>query len=675
MLSPSTTESRLALSTRRWTWIALLVALAPACAASSDLANEADESGEAALCPSPGSVRGVDVSYFQHAVNWHAVKASGVDFAYARAADGDDFSDPTFKENWKSIKAAGLLRGAYQYFEPSQSPDAQADLMVARINDAGGFKDGDLPPVLDIETTDGVSGGTIASRAVAWAERVEKKLHTRAVFYIAPGFFSGIGSPQALTKFDLWEADWGVSCPGVPSAFHGFKFWQYSDVGSVPGISGHVDLDRFDGTLADLKKYAGGSGGGGHKGPSLAEEEGTIGIAELDDNGSTDINGDGRADACAFNGTGIRCYLSRGDKFADQPIDGPDLPKDERGEVQYLSTLRFADINGDGRSDLCIREQHGVVCWLSDGHGFGKAIHTGELSDHDGFDDPRNYSSMRLADVNGDGKADLCVRTNQSFKCWLATGHGFGKEIDGPNWSEKNSFDEESHWATIRMADINGDGKADVCARTHTGIECWLSNGHGFPQHVAGPELDEKSWADADNWSTIRFADINGDGKADLCLRRNGGISCWHSLGHSFGHEIKGPDLSTDGGWDQFDKYSTLRLADVDGDGRADLCARRNDGLTCWLSKGDHFGAAIESSMLSDDADGDKPSHYRTLRFADIDGDGRQDLCFRNETGLSCHLANSAGGFGKVIPGPEWSDKNGWDAQVRYGTIMINGGH
>ena len=68
--------------------------------------------------------------------------------------------------------------------------------------------------------------------------------------------------------------------------------------------------------------------------------------------------------------------------------------------------------------------------------------------------------------------------------------------------------------------------------------------------------------------------------------------------------------------------------------------------------------------MLGDAADGDDPSHYRTIRFADVDGDGKQDLCYRTTTGLACHLANSAGGFGAAIDGPAWSDANGWDEQA-----------
>ncbi|HVY44527.1 MAG TPA: GH25 family lysozyme, partial [Minicystis sp.] len=652
----------------------IAIAVAPllaSCAASTDVDGEGVGATDDALSCPANAVRGVDVSDYQQHVDWHAVKASGVGFAYAQAADGAAFTDQTFVANWQGIKAAGMLRGAYQYFEPSEGGAAQADVLLARLEAAGGFDDGDLPPALDIETTDGQSGAVVASRALDWANRIEQQLHKKPLVYVAPGFFSSIGSPHSLTKLPLWEADWGVSCPSLPAGFGSYAFWQSTDHASVPGIAGAVDGDRFRGSLADLQAFAG--AGGGPKGPSLPALEAVVGIAEMDGSGSTDVDGDGKADACAFNGASIRCYLSHGHAFADAPIDGPDLPGDEASQRAFYSTIRFADIDGNGKADVCAREKSGMVCWRSDGHGFGKALHTGKLSDADGFGDPSNYGTIRLADVDGDGKADLCARTNKTFKCWLSTGHGFDQAIDGPDWSDDAGFDEQSHWATIRMADVDGDGRADVCARTHDRIACWLSNGHGFPTHVSGPALDDDAWHDADNWATVRFGDINGDHKADLCLRRNDGISCWRSRGDHFGHEIQGPRLSTHDGWDQFDKYSTIRLADVDGDGRADLCARRNAGMTCWPSRSDHFGAAVETTMLADDVHGDDPSHYRTIRFADVDGDGAQDLCYRSGDGLSCHLANGQGGFGAAIPGPAWSHANGWDEQRRYATIMLNG--
>ena len=220
------------------------------------------------------------------------------------------------------------------------------------------------------------------------------------VVYISPGFYSGIGSPGSLTKMPLWEADWGVSCPSVPSGFHGFTFWQSSESASVPGISGHVDEDRFNGTRADLTAFAK-QAPAKPKAPTLADDEGTFAIAELDGNGTTDIDGDGKADACAFNGTSINCYLSRGDKFAAQPIDGPDLPADEASKSEFYSTIRFADINGDGKADICARESTGVVCWLSDGHGFGEAIRTGEA---DGQGWVRRRAELLEHSIRGRGR-------------------------------------------------------------------------------------------------------------------------------------------------------------------------------------------------------------------------------------------------------------------------------
>ncbi|HEY4120662.1 MAG TPA: GH25 family lysozyme, partial [Byssovorax sp.] len=347
-------DSHSGLPSRR-TLALLALALLPACAGSSGVDVEGDGSGDDALTCSHAMLKGVDVSDYQLTVDWHAVHAAGFDFAYAQAGDGLSFSDHTFVENWRGIRAAGLARGAYQYFEPSQGAKAQADALLARIDAAGGFEDGDLPPALDVETADGESGGAIAAGAAAWAARIEQKLGVTPVVYISPGFYSSIGAPQSLTKMPLWEADWGVSCPSVPSGFHGFTFWQSSESASVPGISGHVDEDRFDGTRADLAAL-GEQAPAKPKPPTLADDEGTFAIAELDGNGTTDIDGDGKADACAFNGTSINCYLSRGDKFAAEPIDGPSLPADEATQSEFYSTIRFADINGDGRADICARE-------------------------------------------------------------------------------------------------------------------------------------------------------------------------------------------------------------------------------------------------------------------------------------------------------------------------------
>jgi hypothetical protein len=60
----------------------------------------------------------------------------------------------------------------------------------------------------------------------------------------------------------LWIAQYTTLCPDLTSPWNTWAFWQYSESGSVPGISGGIDVDRFNGTFDELRALAGGSGGG-----------------------------------------------------------------------------------------------------------------------------------------------------------------------------------------------------------------------------------------------------------------------------------------------------------------------------------------------------------------------------------------------------------------------------
>src|SRR5689334_7195445 len=106
---------------------------------------------EIVVCPGPTTLEGIDVSYYQPNVDWNAVKASGREFAVARINDGT-FMDPDFDKNWAGMKAAGLIRGAYQFFRPGQDAAVQADVVIQKVGFLG---PGDLPVTLDMEATDG----------------------------------------------------------------------------------------------------------------------------------------------------------------------------------------------------------------------------------------------------------------------------------------------------------------------------------------------------------------------------------------------------------------------------------------------------------------------------------------------------------------------------------------
>lgn len=93
-----------------------------------------DSTGEALVnvCPKSGTlVKGVDVSKWQATIDWTKVKGAGYDFAFIRASDGLNYPDGMFQANWQGAKAAGVIRGVYQFFRPSRDPIAQAGKMQA----------------------------------------------------------------------------------------------------------------------------------------------------------------------------------------------------------------------------------------------------------------------------------------------------------------------------------------------------------------------------------------------------------------------------------------------------------------------------------------------------------------------------------------------------------------
>jgi len=205
------------------------------------------------VCPDGPTLKGIDVSYYQGNVDWQAVKDSGRVFAFARVNHGS-FIDPEFQDNWGDMKAAGIIRGAYQFFDPSSNAIDQAQILIDRVGMLG---PGDLPAVLDIEQTEGASAATIATRVQNWMAAVEQGTGKKPIIYTGKYFWNSNVHSDAFNDHPLWVANWFVDCPDLPADWNDWVFWQHSDSGSVPGISGAVDLDRFNGSLAMLEAFAG----------------------------------------------------------------------------------------------------------------------------------------------------------------------------------------------------------------------------------------------------------------------------------------------------------------------------------------------------------------------------------------------------------------------------------
>lgn len=232
--------------------------LAIASVASACWSDEADNEpvgesqDELRKCADGPTLKGIDISKYQETVDWKKVKGAGQTFAFSRTSDGLKYPDAYFTKNWKGMKAAGLIRGAYQFFRPAQNPTAQANDLIERIESAGGLLPGDLPPVLDLEVTDGVAKATVVSRAKTWIKVVEAKYKIKPLVYTGNNMASVTQSH--FSAYHLWVPNYGATCPLMPSGWKNWKFWQTSESGTVSGVNGPCDTNLFNGNVTKLKE-------------------------------------------------------------------------------------------------------------------------------------------------------------------------------------------------------------------------------------------------------------------------------------------------------------------------------------------------------------------------------------------------------------------------------------
>ncbi len=198
------------------------------------------------------AVQGIDVASYQGYPSWPRVRDTGLSFAFTKATEGTTYTNPYFATNWGRMKAARLVRGAYHYGRPGTDPVAQANFFVDTVRPVAG----DLQLVLDIETADGKSPAQVRAWVVAFLNRVQARTGRPGIIYTGFYFWRDSAGNSTNLNCPLWLAAYRDSPTSptnlVPAAWSAWSFWQYTSSGRVPGVSGDVDRNAWNGTLASL---------------------------------------------------------------------------------------------------------------------------------------------------------------------------------------------------------------------------------------------------------------------------------------------------------------------------------------------------------------------------------------------------------------------------------------
>ena len=198
------------------------------------------------------TIHGIDVSRYQYSIDWQAVKEMQdkqvkIGFAFIKATEGLGRVDATFRQNWYHAKRAMVPRGAYHFFISSKSGKAQAENFIATVS----LAKGDLPPVLDIESTNGASAAEIQERVKDWLQMVEQYYKVKPIIYTNIDFYENFLDGQ-FDAYPLWIAHYLVK--DKPRINRKWSFWQHNESGRVNGINAYVDFNVFNGDSTAFRK-------------------------------------------------------------------------------------------------------------------------------------------------------------------------------------------------------------------------------------------------------------------------------------------------------------------------------------------------------------------------------------------------------------------------------------
>lgn len=197
------------------------------------------------ILTSTTGIMGIDVSKWNGTIDWNQVKASGVKYViircgYRGSSQGSLIVDPKYKANIEGATKAGLKVGVYFFSQAIDEVEAvqEASMVLGLVKD---YKIS-YPIFLDVEASggraDNISKETRTKVCKAFCQTIQNSGYTAGVYANKTWLTSKIDTSQ-LGNYKIWLAQYAAA----PTYTGRYEIWQYKDSGSVPGISGHVDLN------------------------------------------------------------------------------------------------------------------------------------------------------------------------------------------------------------------------------------------------------------------------------------------------------------------------------------------------------------------------------------------------------------------------------------------------
>lgn len=382
-----------------------------------------------------------------------------------------------------------------------------------------------------------------------------------------------------------------------------------------------------------------------------------------------DIDGDGRADYCLTKSDGtLICSRNAGvdDNYSWQGFStvGGLRGTVFDGKKADPAGIVLGDINGDFRSDyLYVGDNGNVETWINS-RGWGNGIVPDWRSagiTHAGQGDTGIRGNIKFGRIYGSGRLDYIYLhkddTGYDVRVWQNTGGGgTRRKADGNYYCDMRGTGADDYvwiWSDGHTAEIN--------ANVHN--PPWWGNTVSISLSVPGPRVG------------IHLADWTGNGRCDVLVQNKatGALTLYenqwdagkNSLTFANRGVVTGAVCSQGWGVGIFDLG--MRLADIDGDKRADvLCLEKNGRVTSWLNTA---SGLVDIGQIKYSEGWDRAN----MRFADVEGSGRADLIHLDKyTGAGTVFKNNGRGAGGRGSSFQWTNRGVLYAPIDRGETMVS---
>lgn len=340
---------------------------------------------------------------------------------------------------------------------------------------------------------------------------------------------------------------------------------------------------------------------------------------------------------------------------------------------------------------LCIVTDNGPECVESNG-SFGNPLSIAWANPK--WTTEANRTSFRIADVDGDGVLDYCAAGETDFQCFVSQNGVFAPFGSIPMTAADIAGRKGR---TLRLIDVDGDRRADVCWINNTDLQCFrtLPTGIGTSSPFATLSLPGLQALQDD--VRFDFVTLQHDEYPDLCAVQSGDMHCYAGNGRGFSpiDTISLPGRN----WNDPATFASFMALDVNGDGLSDICllsANRTDHFDCYLRADGGFLAPVEgprwpnAKLPGDATRGPRetgyvsrpvpadPAYVRFLQYAfsprvtDMNGNGREELCIRvNDEIVDCWETTGDGPFHMT----EWTNLTGLRTSFKYQSMSETDGN